>query len=441
MSHPDLKAEQVVLLQILNAYIHAEKDDTLPPDFFSFEPLFALSHAQGVAPVVWHALSSDQRALRDCPAALAALWRADSDRESAAQAQREAQFLDLYQLLRESGLHPLVLKGAVCRSLYAWPTLRASCDEDILLQKDEFEEFDILIRACGFFRDEKQSHAVSYTEPESALHVDVSFEPFRSYHAFNRKQNAAFRDVFDRAEELDISGTKVLTPEPTKNLLFLILHHLKHFCSGGAGLRMLCDIVAFTERFSGRIDRDRLCRTLRDFGLERYVGALEAIGRRYLGLPPEDAILPGSADGARDVRDLLDDMFAAGSHGTLSHTRVQSARITLAALDDGAGRGSVWKTCFSRRAEECLQNTAGRRAGPFCCLPLTLPGSQASCSASRGAGCTAAAKTPMRNGSLWESGGWTCCKNTAFWTPCPTVPRKQTIQGVIRFDGCTSFFS
>ncbi len=343
MSHPDLKAEQVVLLQILNAYIHAEKDDTLPPDFLSFEPLFALSHAQGVAPVVWHALSSDQRALRDCPAALAALWRADSDRESAAQAQREAQFLDLYQLLRESGLHPLVLKGAVCRSLYAWPTLRASCDEDILLQKDEFEEFDILIRACGFFRDEKQSHAVSYTEPESALHVDVSFEPFRSYHAFNRKQNAAFRDVFDRAEELDISGTKVLTPEPTKNLLFLILHHLKHFCSGGAGLRMLCDIVAFTERFSGRIDRDRLCRTLRDFGLERYVGALEAIGRRYLGLPPEDAILPGSADGARDVRDLLDDMFAAGSHGTLSHTRVQSARITLAALDDGAGRGSVWK--------------------------------------------------------------------------------------------------
>lgn len=369
MNHPNLRPEQAELLRIMKAYIHAERDCELPPAFQAYRPLFGLALAQRVAPVIWHYLSKDQHAVHKCPADVVAIWNTYATQESAKQAQHESVFLKMYQALREGGLHPLVLKGVVCRSLYAFPTLRVSCDEDILLQEDEFEEFDILIRAWGFQREEDAMGAISYTDPESKLHVEVHFEPFRNFYNLVRKENDEFRDVFTNAVELEIAGTKILTVEPTKNLLFLMLHFLQHFSSAGAGFRMLCDIVAFMEKYVEQIDRGYLSDKLREFGLERFFVALEVIERRYLGLSAKNAIFPESADCENDISDLMDDMFASGVHGLVSKTRIQSAQVTFAALTDRAGQGNVWKTLFFP-TREIMYAKYGWTSGRAVLLPI-----------------------------------------------------------------------
>ena len=55
-----------------------------------------------------------------------------------AQASRSAELGLLLQHLYGRGLHPLVVKGMVCRSLYPEPEHRPSTDEDMLIDPAEF---------------------------------------------------------------------------------------------------------------------------------------------------------------------------------------------------------------------------------------------------------------------------------------------------------------
>lgn len=51
-------------------------------------------------------------------APLAAKWKKSAIAEVMLQVQRTAGFLELYQKLQKEGVHPLVVKGLICRSFY-----------------------------------------------------------------------------------------------------------------------------------------------------------------------------------------------------------------------------------------------------------------------------------------------------------------------------------
>ena len=44
----------------------------------------------------------------------------------------------------------------------------------------------------------------------------------------------------------------------TDHLLYLILHALKHFLYSGFGIRQVCDIALFSERYRDEIDWSRV---------------------------------------------------------------------------------------------------------------------------------------------------------------------------------------
>ena len=47
-----------------------------------------------------------------------------------------------------------------------------------------------------------------------------------------------------------MEGRQVLTLPPTAHFLFLIAHAMKHFITGGFGVRTLSDILSFGERYA-----------------------------------------------------------------------------------------------------------------------------------------------------------------------------------------------
>lgn len=58
----------------------------------------------------------------------------------AGQARRTEAFLSLYKEFVKADIHPIVMKGLICRQLYEeYCDHRPSGDEDILIQKSEFE--------------------------------------------------------------------------------------------------------------------------------------------------------------------------------------------------------------------------------------------------------------------------------------------------------------
>ena len=84
-----------------------------------------------------------------------------------AQARRTAEFLKLYRFLLERDLHPIVMKGIICRCLYPNPEQRASSDEDLLVPEEEFPKYVQAFQEYGLHTalpecDLKKDHEVPF---------------------------------------------------------------------------------------------------------------------------------------------------------------------------------------------------------------------------------------------------------------------------------------
>ena len=110
------------------------------------------------------------------------LWEVYQN-EIVRQAQKTADFLLFYEYLSSKGLHPLVLKGIVCRSLYPYPEHRSSVDEDLLIDPSEFDIFHEVILAYGFDLvsaedDIRTAGEVSYENRDKHLYIEIHKMPF-----------------------------------------------------------------------------------------------------------------------------------------------------------------------------------------------------------------------------------------------------------------------
>ena len=94
--------------------------------------IFQIAEAHGVLPMIYEALWNSPSFLK-----LDENYR-NRIRERAvgmmlSQAQSTASVLELCQYLNRLGLHPMIMKGMICRDLYPHPEQRISTDEDLLI--------------------------------------------------------------------------------------------------------------------------------------------------------------------------------------------------------------------------------------------------------------------------------------------------------------------
>lgn len=93
-----------------------------------WEKLYRAADSHNILPLVADALRSD------LPEPYANCTR----QKILHQASRSAELCLLLEHLYSRDLHPLVVKGMVCRSLYPEPEHRPSTDEDLLIDPAEF---------------------------------------------------------------------------------------------------------------------------------------------------------------------------------------------------------------------------------------------------------------------------------------------------------------
>lgn len=254
------------------------------------------------------------------------------------QTFRTAEFLTLYKRLTEAGVRPLVLKGLTCRSLYPKPDQRPSGDEDVLVRPEELEKCCAELEAFGMaseLSDEERTdvYEIPYRKAGSALYIELHKHLFPPASEAYGDWNRFFRQAFDRAVVLEVQGTAIYMMAPTDNLFYLICHAFKHFMHSGFGIRQVCDIVLYAQKYGAEIRWPQFWHNCWKIRGEQFAAALLAIGENNLGFDPVQAGCPDYRTHLQtDETMLLEDLLAGGLYGDATLSRKHSSNITLDAV-------------------------------------------------------------------------------------------------------------
>ena len=287
--------------------------------------LFELAEAHKLLPMIFEA--GFPRLRRTAPE-LAAAVKGRVRNHVILQTMRTEEFLNLYQVLTDAGLTPLVVKGIVCRQLYAKPDHRPSADEDVLIPPEQLSRCRQVLEAYGMATTESDPDAYEfpYRKAGSPLYIELHRSLFPPQSDAYGDWNRFFRDAFASAVELQTGSRKLLTLEPTTHMTYLLLHAFKHFLHSGFGIRQICDMLLFARHYEDQIQWSRVRKVCRQVRAEHFAAAVFAIGVKHLGFAP----VGGWPEA--DEMPMLEDILRAGVYGSADETRLHSSRITLDAV-------------------------------------------------------------------------------------------------------------
>lgn len=352
--------QNALLLAALRAHLaavplEAETGPVAPEEWLR---LFRLAQEHHVLPMVYEAVRT-LPAFQESGQALIPGIRREVFQAVAAQTQRTQQFLTVCQGLRAAGVKGVVVKGLHCRTLYPMPDHRVSMDEDVLVAPEQYEACHQALAGLGLTpanpeEDREAAFEVTYVNASRTLcleiHKSLFSEESQAYGSLNR----FFDGAMERAVELEVQGQPVRSLCPHDHLLYLLCHAFKHFLHGGFGIRQVCDIGLYGQRYADQVDWSRLYDQCREERMEQFAAALFAIGKQQLGLR---LALPSQwQEVCRrvDPGPMLADLLSGGVYGGADMSRKHSSNITLSAVSDQkagkTGKGSLLRTVFLPRS-------------------------------------------------------------------------------------------
>lgn len=311
-----------------------------------------------------HVLAMIYEAVYACPAARAAdprmmmFFKRQTMQSVMMQAMKTGEFLALMKHLQGAGLTPCVVKGIACRSLYPHPDHRMSGDEDVLIPPQQAAKCHEAMLAFGMQMSEpEQDHAAAFEVPYgkkgSPIYIELHKSLFPPDSDAYGDLNRFFENVHERTAQLTVDGVTMATLSATDHFFYLICHSFKHFLHSGFGLRQVCDIVLFANRWGSGIDWAQVKENCEAIHALPFTLALLKIGRTYFGFDAEKACLPEDWNIADvDEGPMLSDLLDSGVYGDSSMSRKHSSTMTLNAVSaDKQGKKakrSVLRTLFPR---------------------------------------------------------------------------------------------
>lgn len=306
--------------------------------------IFQLAGNHHVLPMIYEAVYACP-AFEACSPQIAASIRRQSIQTITTQTMRTAEFGLLIDQLYNLEMTPCVVKGIICRNLYPRPDHRISADEDIWISPDEILRCDRMLNTCGLYaaeagKDLKEEYEIPYRSDAGMLYIELHKHLFPPESEAYGDLNRFFDGIRDGGTvlhdgpcgfvDVNIDGVTYVTLNPTDHLLYLFLHSFKHFLHSGFGLRQVCDITLFAQRYGADIDWDYVLHCLREVRADLFAISLLTIGEKHLGFDPVKARLSEEwRRSAIDESDMLEDLLAAGIYGQAEMSRRHSSNITL----------------------------------------------------------------------------------------------------------------
>lgn len=309
------------------------------PIRLDYSKLYELSNQHQISALIFNQIYS----FDDFPLEIKQIWKKDAIKINAFQTRKTMKILHLCKQFSKQNLKVLIVKGLICRSLYPQPDNRQSNDEDLYVQKEDFEAVKDILLKNNFTIVSKSNDVTTFIDPISGLSIELHTALFSLESKAYGNYQRYFDQAFDECIVHRIDGVDVYSLEYTQHLLFLILHFVKHFFHGGVGIRQVVDIVMYSEAYGDKVNWDRLYDILKDLNIYVLITSLFAMAHDRLEFDYTKIRVPEGIDKS-DYQDLFDDIMDAGIFGQSSSERIHSATITLNTISDG--KTSVLKSIF-----------------------------------------------------------------------------------------------
>lgn len=310
--------------------------------------LYQLSEIHKLTAVVFETLCKNELFCAD-NSELFLHWKRETMLQAVLQAARTQKIVYISQLLHQNGIAHAVVKGVVCRSLYSRSDIRISGDEDLLINTCDQEACEEILKQAGLVHipDVGGEEVAHWRDHNTGLHLEVHTQLFSSKRSEDEILNGIFTEQLKHTVSLPLVEGAVQTLDPTYHFVFLVCHALKHFIAGGFGVRMICDVVTFAERYSKEIQHQTVYVILERVRSRKFLDQLLAIGEQWLGFDTKKSGWTYSAQ--PDYNELLQDSLDAGIYGHSTMSRRHSAGIVLKATEGQTIKSSTISTVFPSR--------------------------------------------------------------------------------------------
>lgn len=201
---------------------------------------------------------------------------------------------------------PVVLvKGQSLAQDYLEPERRQPGDIDLLLMPASYEAAKavLLPKATKVLEEQAEiwHQGMHFHNIEVEIHGSVSTLISKR---LDRKLAVLLEEQFDGRTfpSVSIGGAGIPVPEADFNAIYIFVHFLQHYWSGGVGLRQLTDWMVFVSVHKRDIHPVILEQRLHEFGLLHLWKVFTGFVQEYLGCPAEKLPLAAKPDPRKNAR-------------------------------------------------------------------------------------------------------------------------------------------
>lgn len=329
-------------LSLLKSSLKNEKYDGEKIDFEDLVYIYKMSEIHHVVPMIYNAAYNEDF-FKECDANFQAMFKSSAFRYIFSQIQRTNHFLEVYKKLSEKNIKILVFKGIIFRNMYNNPDDRISSDEDILIKKEDYEKVKEFFLSEGFeFIDKGEECA--YFSKSTGLCIEVSTSLFSHESKAYGHLNKLFEDVFEKSIKINIDKIDILTLSHEQHLIYIVFHNMKHFLTGGFGIRQVADFSKYIETYGEYINWEKFWSDLKDLNYDTFALNLIEISLKYLGFNNDKITYPDNITRFDELKNsqkyyinsesLINDILDAGVFGASTMDRKHTALMTLDAVED-----------------------------------------------------------------------------------------------------------
>lgn len=302
----------------------------------NYEEIYKLASIHKVVPLIYESAYKTE-SFKEVDANFAKYFKTSSMQILYSQIQRSDRFLQLYKEFNNAGLRILVFKGIILRELYPIPDERISGDEDLLVEKKDLNKVIEILESNNMERvlsDEEEADVYHYFCKRTGLHLELHTTLFGEKSATNRKMGKIFTNVFKNSDIVNINNVEVHTFSINEHFLYVICHAIKHFVSAGTGIRQICDIVMYINKYEENIDWGYIWKEITNLGYDTLLVNMLQISIDYLGLDENKVTYAKNKNSYYvNTEALIEDIMEGGVYGASTQARLNSANMSLDALD------------------------------------------------------------------------------------------------------------
>ena len=337
-------------ISLLRALVH-EAEIPAASDGLDGCALYAVSEAQGLSCMVYHALY--KLGLDRLGEQAEAMFRKAHKAYVTHSIMQELEFTRVSAALDSCGIDYIPLKGWYTRELYPEAVMRYMGDIDILVNDADRKKINSLLLPMGYtcsdfmvYDFDKYRKGRMELEMHSQLDKD------------GLKDSSLFDEPFELAKPV---GGHCYRMTDDNAYIYTVAHGMKHFMNSGTGLRTLLDIYLYNKKCG--IDKQYVLQFAEKLGIKKYLLTMETLAEKTFG--QAKPLTGGELDS--DSVTLLSFLLKSGAGGRQS---------TLdAALLDRSGKGGrggsklsyFWRMLFPAFATMKKRNPILKKA------PILLP--------------------------------------------------------------------